>query len=98
MAPLSKIETITEEAEEDEDDEDDDDVDEDAEAAEAVARLNLKSGTDDEEVSSWVKDVLRRRVGGQNKVAAAKPALHAARLDQISPMASPALGSKSTAG
>ncbi|KAF9875199.1 mitogen activated protein kinase kinase [Colletotrichum karsti] len=83
MAPFSKIETIAEEAEEGEE----------AEAvADAVGQMSLSSGTEDEEVAEWVKGVLDRKKKGLNSNAAARPALHAAPLDSVSPTSSPALG------
>lgn len=83
MAPFSKIETITEEAEEGEE----------ADAvADAVGKISLSSGTEDKEVAEWVKSVLDRKKKGLNPSSAARPALHAAPLDSVSPTSSPAVG------
>jgi mitogen-activated protein kinase kinase len=89
IASLSKIETITEE------DEEDGDVDA---VAEVVGKLDLSSGTDDEEVMEWVKTVLERKKQGLDQNTAAKPALHTAPLDQMSPVSSPMLQPKPTTG
>lgn len=72
LAPLSKPATIPEVNEE----------------PGAQSSLDVKSGTEDEEVAAWVINSLeRRRLGlmGESK----KPALHAAPLDTVSPAASP---------
>lgn len=72
LAPLSKPATIPE-ANED---------------TEAQPNLDIKSGTEDDEVAEWVlKSIERRKQGlmGESK----KPALHAAPLDTVSPAASP---------
>lgn len=45
----------------------------------------------DKEVADWVQQALERKRSGKMGVAA-KPALHAAPLDSISPAASPAAG------
>jgi len=82
MAPFSKIETIAEEAEE---------GDEAEAVAETVGKLSLSSGTEDEEVAEWVKSVLERKRSGL-VAPAARPALHAAPLDSVSPSPSPLAG------
>jgi mitogen-activated protein kinase kinase len=87
MASMSKIETIAEESDED----DSDDLDG---AADAVSRLNLNSGTVDEEVAAWAREVIRSKREGLEKTATPKPALHAARLDQMSPISSPSIDSQ----
>ncbi|KAL7930992.1 kinase-like domain-containing protein [Trichoderma chlorosporum] len=79
---LSKPETITEVAE---DGESTDKV------AEAVGHIDLSSGTEDAEVAEWVKSVLKKNAEGQNGNGPSKPALHAAPLDSVSPLASPVL-------
>jgi mitogen-activated protein kinase kinase len=83
LKPLTKPETITEEAEEG------DEVDE---VADAVGKINLDSGTQDEEVAAWVRGVLERKNEGQGADGASPPALHKVNLDTVSPMASPAAG------
>jgi mitogen-activated protein kinase kinase len=47
-----------------------------------------KSGTEDEEVAAWVKNALERKKNGL-LASSAKPALHTAPLDSISPATSP---------
>jgi mitogen-activated protein kinase kinase len=84
LQEFSKPETITEEAEEGEDAE---------EAAQAVSNLHLGSGTEDEEVAAWVKGILTSQKDGKQTAHAERPALHAAPLDTVSPMASPQIGS-----
>jgi mitogen-activated protein kinase kinase len=78
-------------------------IDEDAEAEEAAAddeladvtgalNLNNPSGKiaeGDYEVAEWVKGVLDRKKSGLLGGEANRPALHAAPLDSISPLASP---------
>lgn len=76
LADLSKPKTITEE-------------DEDA-ADDGVTSHHLvgNSGTEDDEVATWVKNAIERKqkgLMGESK----KPALHAAPLDAVSPAASP---------
>ena len=80
MKPLAKPETITEDDEET--------VDADS-VANAVANLNLKLGTGDADVAAWVRDVLDRKKKGLVTAGGQKPALHAAPLDSVSPVASP---------
>lgn len=81
----SKPEIIQEEPEE---------GDEAEQAAEAVGKMHL-GGTEDEEVAAWVNSVLKKKADG--KIGAVKrPALHAAPLDTVSPMTSPAIGSEPT--
>lgn len=90
LASLSKPVTITEEAEEDEGEE--------AERVAArVGRMALHSGTEDEEVAEWVRGVLQRKADGAGvageKTAVSgegRPALHAAPLNTVSPLNSPA--------
>lgn len=73
LAGLSKPMTI---AEEDED-------------AEDGGQVDLgKSGTEDEEVATWVKNALERKKNGLMGESQ-KPALHAAPLDTVSPVVSP---------
>lgn len=79
LAPLSKPETIAEEAEEGEE----------ADAvADAVGNMNLTSSTNDEEVADWVKGVLEKKRLGKLGAGSLKPALHAAPLG-VSPVGSP---------
>ncbi|KAI1324597.1 kinase-like protein [Xylariaceae sp. FL0255] len=85
LSDLAKPEVIMEE---------EDEAQEDEASAEAVAvaadNVNLShSNTEDEEVAAWVKGVLEKKANGQYGEAAEKPALHAAPLDSISPLASP---------
>ncbi|KAM0326373.1 hypothetical protein ACHAQA_006975 [Verticillium albo-atrum] len=79
LTPLSKPETITEEAEEGEEA----DV-----IADAVGNINLSSSTDDEEVAAWVQGVMERKRLGKLASGSSKPALHAAPLG-VSPVSSP---------
>ncbi|PHH86750.1 hypothetical protein CDD83_9809 [Cordyceps sp. RAO-2017] len=81
LKPLSKPQTITEEAEEGEEAE---------KVAEAVGKMRLGSAnTEDAEVGEWVRSVLTRREGGGGHDDPSRPALHAAPLDTVSPMGSP---------
>jgi mitogen-activated protein kinase kinase len=81
LSSLSKPETITEEAE---------DGDEADEIAEAVGKMNLASGTQDEEVAEWVKSVMAKKAAAPLGASAlSPPALHAAPLDSVSPLGSP---------
>lgn len=80
LKEFSKPQTITEEAE---------DGDEADQVADAVGKLVLGSGTADAEVADWVKMVLARKASGEDVSDNARPALHAAPLDQVSPMVSP---------
>ncbi|KAK5991086.1 MAP kinase kinase PBS2 [Cladobotryum mycophilum] len=80
MTPLSKPQTITEEVEEGEAAE---------KVAEAVGKMDLSSGTGDVEVAEWVISVLRRKQDGLEPHGPARPALHTAPLDSISPLGSP---------
>lgn len=51
--------------------------------------MNMASnGTEDPEVAEWVKNALDRKKNGLMR-SSQKPALHAAPLDSMSPMASP---------
>lgn len=79
LAGLSKPQTITEADEEE------------AEAGgNAAGAANVgHSGTEDEEVANWVKNAIERKKSGLMGEAA-KPALHAAPLDTVSPAQSPA--------
>lgn len=82
LKSMTQPQTITEEAEEGEE----------ADAvADAVGKINLSSGTDDEEVAQWVQGVLAQKKQGSYGSVAAKPALHAAPLG-ISPASSPLTG------
>ncbi|KFA80975.1 hypothetical protein S40288_00780 [Stachybotrys chartarum IBT 40288] len=90
LKPLTKPETITEEAEEGEEAE---------EIAEAVGKISLDSGTHDEEVAEWVKGVMLHKQSGSTAVTAppaglSAPALHAAPLDSVSPLGSPMIGAQ----
>lgn len=82
LKPLSKPQTITEEAEEGE---------EADQVAEAVGKMNLGSGTEDEEVAEWAKAALTRLASGDVEVVDTRPALHAAPLDSMSPLGSPVM-------
>ncbi|TAQ83167.1 hypothetical protein B7494_g8508 [Chlorociboria aeruginascens] len=74
LSELSKPRTISE---------DDEDL------ADEMSELNVAtSGTEDKEVADWVKQALERKKNGLMGESA-KPALHTARLDQVSPVASP---------
>ncbi|KAI0162301.1 kinase-like protein [Xylariaceae sp. FL1272] len=85
LKQLSMPETITEEDEE---------AAENDATAEAVAnaasnaKLNSAS-TEDPEVAAWVQKVLEKKANGQYGEEVGKPALHAAPLDAVSPLASP---------
>lgn len=90
LASLSKPVTITEE----------DEGEEAEQVAAQVGQMALSSATDDEEVAEWVKDALLRKatgdIGGSSNGAGTpssggRPALHAAPLDTVSPLASPVL-------
>ena len=83
LKPLSKPPTITEVAEEGE---------EADRVAEAVGKVDLGSSTDDAEVAEWVNNVLERKAQGLDGSGPSKPALHAAPLDSVSPIASPLIG------
>ncbi|KAL7620903.1 MAP kinase kinase Wis1 [Parahypoxylon ruwenzoriense] len=88
LKDLTKPETITEEDEE---------ADENDASAEAVAgaakNLDLShSSTEDVEVASWVKEVVEKKQNGEYGETPGQPALHAAPLDAVSPLASPKLG------
>jgi len=69
LAELSKPHTISE-------------VDEDAELEDTTGGHFGKSGTEDEEVATWVKQALERKKLGLMGEAK-KPALHAAPLDAV---------------
>lgn len=81
---LTKPETITEEDEEAAEEE----VSEQA-MTEAADRVKVTSGTEDEEIAAWVRDVLQKKETGEYGNLDAKPALHNAPLDAVSPMPSP---------
>ncbi|KAI1263424.1 kinase-like protein [Xylariaceae sp. FL1019] len=85
LKQLSMPETITEE------DEEAAENDASAEAvANAASNVNLNSSTtEDPEVAAWVQGVLEKKANGQYGEVAGKPALHAAPLDAVSPLASP---------
>lgn len=80
LSEFSKPKTITEEAE---------DGDEVEKVAEAVGKIDLKSSTEDAEVAEWVNNVLRRKREGLDSGGPARPALHTAPLDTVSPISSP---------
>lgn len=75
LAPLSKPETISEE---------------DEEAAEAGLEVPESDGTEDKEVADWVIAAIEKKRLGKLGFSA-KPALHAAPLDSVSPAVSPAV-------
>jgi mitogen-activated protein kinase kinase len=81
LKPLSKPQTITEEAEE---------GDAAAEVAEAVGKIDLGSGTEDDEVAAWAQAALARLASGEVGADDTRPALHAAPLDSVSPLGNPA--------
>lgn len=83
LAPLSKPPTISENDEEDLAD----GVDESGIGGET--REKGWENSFDREVAEWVKSALERKKSGK-MAERAKPALHAAPLDSISPAASPA--------
>ncbi|KAH7376987.1 protein kinase wis1 [Plectosphaerella cucumerina] len=79
LKTMTQPPTITEEAEEGEE----------ADAvADAVGKMNLSSGTEDEEVAAWVQSVLAQKKSGSYGAVTQKPALHAAPL-VASPVGSP---------
>lgn len=80
LSPLSKPETITEEAE---------DAEELDGVADAVGGLKLDSTTDDAEVAQWVERVLRGETQGLQDGSSLRPALHTVPLDSVSPISSP---------
>ncbi|KAM7201911.1 PaMKK3 MAPK kinase encoded by the PaMKK3 protein [Naviculisporaceae sp. PSN 640] len=86
MKPLGRPETITEDAEAE-------DAAADDELVDATGSLSLNSPIGavggDREVAEWVNSVLERKQKGLLKDSAEKPALHAAPLDSVSPVASP---------
>lgn len=82
LKPLSKPQTIAEEAE---------DGEEADQVAEAVGKINLGSGTEDEEVAEWAKGALARLSSGNGAGGDTRPALHTAPLDSVSPLSSPAI-------
>jgi mitogen-activated protein kinase kinase len=81
LAPLSKPATISEE----------DELEEDLEGLDLDdgAGHTSKVNSYDKEVADWVKEALEKKRSGKMGEAA-KPALHAAPLDSVSPAASPA--------
>ena len=87
LKPLSQPQTIAEEVEEGE---------EADKAADAVGRLTLGEAAGDEEVAAWVIGSLGDAANSDAKGPVAerdtsRPALHAAPLDTVSPLASPVL-------
>lgn len=84
IASLGKIETIAEESEGEVEATDND-------LADAAAKqLNIGAeGAGDEEVAAWVNAVLERKRKGLEPASVERPALHAAPLDSVSPVASP---------
>ncbi|KAF5667944.1 ste ste7 kinase [Fusarium heterosporum] len=82
LVEFTKPQTITEEAEEGE---------EADKVAEAVGKIDLNSATDDAEVAEWVKGVLRLEKEGLMASGPARPALHTAPLDSVSPLSSPSV-------
>lgn len=86
MKPLGRPETITEDAEAE-------DAAADDELVDATGSLSLNSPTGavggDWEVAEWVNSVLEKKQKGLLTDTASKPALHAAPLDSVSPVASP---------
>lgn len=84
IKPLGKFETITEEAEAEVEAAD-------SELADATAQqLNIAAeGAGDAEVAAWCSEVLERKRKGLQPDTIAKPALHAAPLDTVSPAGSP---------
>ncbi len=86
LASLSKPAAITEEDEED--------------LADDLAEMDIDGDTSkensyDKEVAEWVIAAIERKRSGKMGEAA-KPALHAAPLDSVSPAASPAAGLECT--
>ncbi|KAF4994956.1 hypothetical protein FGRMN_5447 [Fusarium graminum] len=82
LVEFTKPQTITEEAE---------DGEEADKVAEAVGKIDLNSATDDAEVANWVKGVLRLEKEGLMASGPARPALHTAPLDSVSPLSSPSV-------
>lgn len=81
---LTKPETITEEAEAESE------ATDNALADAAAKQLSISAeGSGDADVAAWVQGVLDRKKKGLQPADAEKPALHAAPLDSISPVASP---------
>lgn len=86
MKPLGRPETITEDAEA----EDAAAVDELVDATGSLSLSNSVGAVGgDYEVAEWVNSVLERKRKGLLQEKADKPALHAAPLDSVSPVASP---------
>lgn len=81
---LGQPDTITEEAEAEAEAAD-------SELADATAKqLNISSeGSGDDEVATWVNEVLDRKRKGLQPASAEKPALHTVPLDTVSPATSP---------
>lgn len=81
LASLSKPDTISE-----------DDEDEATELEKELAGVNLEeehfTGTEDREVAEWARNAIERKIKGLMGQSA-KPALHNAPLDSVSPAASP---------
>ncbi|KAF4435400.1 STE/STE7 protein kinase [Fusarium austroafricanum] len=80
LVEFTKPQTITEEAEEGEEVE---------KVAEAVGKIDLNSSTADNEVAEWVNGVLQREKDGLKGDGPARPALHNAPLNSVSPISSP---------
>ncbi|KAJ1336012.1 mitogen-activated protein kinase kinase [Microdochium nivale] len=85
LQEFAKPETITEEDEEDEEN------NASAQAVENAAKnVNFsQSTTEDPDVAAWVKGALEQKANGQYGEPVAKPPLHAAPLDSVSPLTSP---------
>jgi mitogen-activated protein kinase kinase len=79
LAPLSKPATISEE----------DELEEELYGLDLEDRDTSKPNSYDKEVAEWVKAAIEKKRSGKMDEAA-KPALHAAPLDTVSPAASPA--------
>jgi mitogen-activated protein kinase kinase len=79
LAPLSKPATISEE----------DELEEDLDGLALEDEGTGKPNSYDKEVAEWVKAAIETKRSGKMGEAA-KPALHAAPLDSVSPAASPA--------
>ncbi len=87
IKPLTQPQTIAEDAEAE-------DEAADNSLADAAGSLDLNGdGVGDKEVAEWVRRVLDKKANGEvtGPLAKERPALHAAPLDQMSPMVSPAL-------
>ncbi len=86
LQPLTHPGTIAEDAEAE-------DAAADDSLADAAGGLTLDgTAAGDKEVADWVRGVVEKRAKGELAGSAQRPALHAAPLDQLSPMVGPALG------